>query len=104
MYDFTTLNRRQRIIQRNRTERLSDLLDWRNLGVYYKQARNKALKALFPDVDVDDDDTDSGYGGRFQYPKPYSEPPSPSSTSVRGSDDEDSVDEETEIAELNLKS
>ena len=33
MYDFTCLSRRQRIIQRNRTERLSDLLDWRNLGV-----------------------------------------------------------------------
>jgi len=33
MFDFTRLNRRQRIIQRNRTERLSDLLDWRNLGV-----------------------------------------------------------------------
>lgn len=33
MYDFTRLNRRQRIIQRNRTERLSDLLDWRNLAV-----------------------------------------------------------------------
>lgn len=33
MYDFSRLNRRQRIIQRNRTERLSDLLDWRNLGV-----------------------------------------------------------------------
>lgn len=109
MYDFTTLNRRQRIIQRNRTERLSDLLDWRNLGVYYKQARNKALKAMFPDLDVDDDDTDSGYGSKFSYPRPYSEPPSPSSSrattpvpSVRGSDDEDSVDEESERAELNL--
>jgi len=33
MYDFTCLSRRQRIIQRNRTERLSDLLDWKNLGV-----------------------------------------------------------------------
>lgn len=33
MYDFARLNRRQRIIQRNRTERLSDLLDWRNLGI-----------------------------------------------------------------------
>lgn len=33
MFDFCMLNRRQRIIQRNRTERLSDLLDWRNLGV-----------------------------------------------------------------------
>ena len=33
MYDFTRLTRRQRIIMRNRTERLSDLLDWRNLGI-----------------------------------------------------------------------
>ena len=38
MFDYTKLNRRQRIIQRNRTERLSDLLDWKNLGVYYRQA------------------------------------------------------------------
>lgn len=33
MYDFSKMNRRQRIIMRNRTERLSDLLDWRNLGI-----------------------------------------------------------------------
>ena len=33
MFDFTRLSRRQRIIQRNRTERLSDLLDWRNLSM-----------------------------------------------------------------------
>ena len=33
MFDFTKLNRRQRIIQRNRTERLSDMFDWRILGV-----------------------------------------------------------------------
>lgn len=33
MYDFCALTRRQRIIQRNRTERLSDLLDWKSLGV-----------------------------------------------------------------------
>ena len=32
MFDYTKLNRRQRIIQRNRTERLADLLDWKNLG------------------------------------------------------------------------
>ena len=52
MFDYTKLNRycllshrrwkflslrRQRIIQRNRTERLSDLLDWKNLGVYYRK-------------------------------------------------------------------
>lgn len=33
MFDFARMTRRQRIIQRNRTERLSDLLDWRNLGI-----------------------------------------------------------------------
>ena len=32
MYDFTLLTRRQRIIQRNRTERLSELLDWKVLA------------------------------------------------------------------------
>ncbi len=36
MHDFVKLNRRQRIIQRNRTERLSDLLDWKSLGIYYR--------------------------------------------------------------------
>ena len=33
MFDFSCLSRRQRIIQRNRTERLSELLDWKNLGL-----------------------------------------------------------------------
>jgi len=32
MFSFCQQSRRQRIIQRNRTERLSDLLDWRFLG------------------------------------------------------------------------
>lgn len=39
MFDFARLSRRQRIIQRNRTERLSDLLDWRNLGIV-RRSRN----------------------------------------------------------------
>lgn len=36
LYDFCGLSRRQRIIMRNRTERLSELLDWRSLGVFYR--------------------------------------------------------------------
>lgn len=32
LYSFCQQTRRQRIIQRNRTERLSDLLDWKYLG------------------------------------------------------------------------
>ena len=37
MYDFSCQTRRQRIIQRNRTERLCELLDWRNLGIVRTQ-------------------------------------------------------------------
>ncbi|XP_018318570.1 glycogen [starch] synthase [Agrilus planipennis] len=104
MYDFCRLNRRQRIIQRNRTERLSDMLDWRNLGVYYRQARQKALHTVFPDY-KEEMENDIG---KFKYPRPLSEPPSPTSSrattpaaSVHGSDDEsDSVDEEKELEEL----
>lgn len=101
MYDFTRLNRRQRIIQRNRTERLSDMLDWRNLGIYYRQARMRALRMVFPDFKEEEV---NGMGS-LKYPRPISEPPSPSSSrvttpaaSVHGSDDEsDSVDEEGEV-------
>lgn len=35
LFDFSQQTRRQRIIQRNRTERLSDLFDWKNLGSVY---------------------------------------------------------------------
>ncbi|KAB0802584.1 hypothetical protein PPYR_04770 [Photinus pyralis] len=106
MFDFARLSRRQRIIQRNRTERLSDMLDWRNLGIYYRQARHKALKAVFPDW-IDDSEQAIG---QIKYPRPFSEPPSPSSSrgvtpvaSVHGSDDEsDSIDEEKELEELRV--
>merc|ERR1712025_900058 len=78
MHDFCRLNRRQRIIQRNRTERLSDLLDWKNLGVYYRQARVMALEKVYPDFS---DDAPPMRGvGRLSYPRPISEPPSPTST------------------------
>lgn len=36
LFDFSQLTRRQRIIQRNRTERLSELLDWNTLGIVKK--------------------------------------------------------------------
>merc|ERR1719400_186772 len=78
MFDYTKLNRRQRIIQRNRTERLADLLDWKNLGVYYRQARVMALQKLFPDFE--DKVPSLSYAARLSYPRPISEPPSPAST------------------------
>jgi len=112
MFDFSKLNRRQRIIQRNRTERLSDLLDWRNLGIYYRQARLQALKCVYPDYV--DEGPRYALAGDFNYPRPLSAPPSapgsPNSSrhttpapSLHGSDDEeDEIDEETELKELSL--
>ena len=44
MYDFAAKSRRQRINQRNRTERLSDLLDWKRMGMEYVKARQLALR------------------------------------------------------------
>jgi glycogen(starch) synthase len=44
MFDFTQKSRRQRINQRNRTERLSDLLDWKRMGMEYLKARQLALR------------------------------------------------------------
>jgi glycogen(starch) synthase len=38
MYTFCAKTRRQRINQRNRVERLSPLLDWKNLGIEYSNA------------------------------------------------------------------
>merc|ERR1712045_154936 len=78
MFEYSKLNRRQRIIQRNRTERLADLLDWKNLGVYYRQARVMALQKLFPDFE--DKVPSLSYAARLSYPRPISEPPSSAST------------------------
>ncbi|QPG74345.1 glycogen synthase isoform 1 [Brettanomyces nanus] len=49
MFDFCKKTRRQRINQRNRVERLSDLLDWRRMGLEYVKARTLALKRAYPD-------------------------------------------------------
>uniref|UniRef100_A0A8C3BLD4 Glycogen [starch] synthase n=1 Tax=Cairina moschata TaxID=8855 RepID=A0A8C3BLD4_CAIMO len=49
LYGFCQQSRRQRIVQRNRTERLSDLLDWKYLGRYYTSARRMALAKAFPE-------------------------------------------------------
>lgn len=71
---------------------------------YYRQARQRALHIVFPELLEEEQD---GIG-MVKYPRPYSEPPSPSSSrhttpaaSVHGSDDEsDSVDSEGELEEL----
>eukprot|EP00092_Neocalanus_flemingeri_P016457 GFUD01017807.1.p1 GENE.GFUD01017807.1~~GFUD01017807.1.p1 ORF type:complete len:684 (-),score=164.27 GFUD01017807.1:91-2142(-) len=67
MFDFSQLSRRQRIIMRNRTERLSDLLDWKRLGVYYTQARAQALARTFPGLVPDYERVPA-----YKYPRPES--------------------------------
>jgi glycogen(starch) synthase len=44
MFEFSGKSTRQRINQRNRTERLSDLLDWKRMGLEYVKARQLALR------------------------------------------------------------
>ncbi|TFY71351.1 hypothetical protein EVG20_g1643 [Dentipellis fragilis] len=50
LFSFCGRSRRQRINQRNRVERLSPLLDWKNLGIEYSKARQLALRRAYPDA------------------------------------------------------
>uniref|UniRef100_A0A671V4Q7 Glycogen [starch] synthase n=1 Tax=Sparus aurata TaxID=8175 RepID=A0A671V4Q7_SPAAU len=111
MFSFCQQSRRQRIIQRNRTERLSDLLDWRYLGRFYIHARHLALSRAFADKFKMDPMAPPKTEG-FRYPRPYSVPPSPSASlhstphhsDVEDSDDEPyDEDEEAERDRLNIK-
>lgn len=47
MHSSCLKTRRQRIVQRNRAERLGELVDWSVLGINYKKARYLALKRRF---------------------------------------------------------
>ncbi|KAM6895415.1 glycogen [starch] synthase, liver [Xenentodon cancila] len=112
MFSFCQQSRRQRIIQRNRTERLSDLLDWRYLGRFYIHARHLALSRAFPDKFKMDPSAPLKVEG-FRYPQPYSVPPSPSASihstphhsDTEDQDDDEPYDEDTEAERdrLNIK-
>uniref|UniRef100_A0A667YNG7 Glycogen [starch] synthase n=1 Tax=Myripristis murdjan TaxID=586833 RepID=A0A667YNG7_9TELE len=96
LFQFCKQSRRQRIIQRNRTERLSDLLDWRYLGRYYISARHMALAKAYPDAfSYEPHEPNSASG--FRYPRPASVPPSPAlsrHSSPHHSEAEDNDDED----------
>ncbi|KAF7636985.1 Glycogen [starch] synthase [Meloidogyne graminicola] len=49
---LNTYSRRQRVIIRNRAERVSELLDWKTLGGLYREARRMALKKIYPDLEL----------------------------------------------------
>lgn len=85
MEEFVKKNRRQRINQRNRTERLSDLLDWRRMGLEYVKARQLALRRAYPDLfkqlvgeELNDTNMDTLAGGKkMKIARPLSVPGSP---------------------------
>lgn len=75
MVGFCTKTRRQRINQRNRTERLSDLLDWKRMGLEYAKARQLALRRAYPDgFEEEDADFESALQ---RVGRPLSAPASP---------------------------
>ncbi|CCH60996.1 hypothetical protein TBLA_0D05020 [Henningerozyma blattae CBS 6284] len=85
MEEFVKKNRRQRINQRNRTERLSDLLDWKRMGLEYVKARQLALRRAYPDEfreligeELSDTNMDTLAGGKkLKIARPLSVPGSP---------------------------
>ncbi|KAG0295045.1 glycogen synthase isoform 1 [Linnemannia gamsii] len=93
MLMFCNKSRRQRINQRNRTERLSDLLDWKRMGLEYIKARQLALRRAYPDS-FDDDyfgaaDESGEHQPRAKVPNPRSAPGSPRiRTPLEGADNE----------------
>ncbi|KAL3054016.1 hypothetical protein OYC64_006361 [Pagothenia borchgrevinki] len=96
LFQFCKQSRRQRIIQRNRTERLSELLDWKYLGRYYISARHMALAKAFPDTYMYEPTEPTSTSG-FSYPRPASVPPSPAlsrHSSPHHSEAEDNDEEE----------
>lgn len=97
LYSFCQQSRRQRIIQRNRTERLSDLLDWRYLGRFYMHGRHLALCRMFPEKFEMEPSAPPKTDG-FRFPRPASVPPSPavSQPSSPHESEEDGEEEEEE--------
>ncbi|RKP40449.1 glycogen synthase [Dimargaris cristalligena] len=94
MFEFTQKTRRQRINQRNRVERLSDLLDWKRMGIEYMKARQLALRRSFPDSFSDDYfNSQAGANGSSggKIPRPLSAPGSPHSHGYDNEEDHPSA-------------
>ncbi|RAO68629.1 uncharacterized protein BHQ10_004641 [Talaromyces amestolkiae] len=78
MFEFASKSRRQRINQRNRTERLSDLLDWKRMGLEYVKARQLALRRAYPtSFDTEEDFSDYIGSTAQKISRPLSVPGSP---------------------------
>ncbi|PHH64950.1 hypothetical protein CDD81_3587 [Ophiocordyceps australis] len=79
MFDFCGKSQRQRINQRNRTERLSDLLDWKRMGLEYVKARQLALRRAYASSFSEKEDEEEDYipGVEEKISRPFSVPGSP---------------------------
>ncbi len=79
MFAFVTKTRRQRINQRNRVERLSPLLDWKNLGIEYSKARQLALRRAYPDASygAEGEEEEFDFSSGMERMMPNSVPASP---------------------------
>ncbi|KAJ2768881.1 glycogen synthase isoform 1, partial [Coemansia nantahalensis] len=84
MFDFCQKSRRQRINQRNRTERLSDILDWKRMGIEYMKARQCALRRCYPEAF--DDSSSASLLGNDEGPGKLSRPQSIPGTPLPGAD------------------
>ncbi len=88
LFQFCQKSRRQRINQRNRTERLSDLLDWQRMGEEYQKARLLALTRLAARLGENIGDEAGEVAipvreeGTEKIPRPLSAPPSPKMTRI----------------------
>ncbi|KAK9457921.1 glycogen synthase [Dipodascopsis uninucleata] len=77
MFQFCGKSRRQRINQRNRTERLSDLLDWKRMGLEYIKARQLALRRAYSASFNDDEPFPFFDGTEMKVSRPLSAQASP---------------------------
>ncbi|KAJ1555431.1 hypothetical protein HK096_010870, partial [Nowakowskiella sp. JEL0078] len=66
MLEFCKKSRRQRINQRNRTERLSDLLDWKRMGLEYVKARWVAMRRKWPELVAKHESENELYEDEFE--------------------------------------
>jgi len=96
MFGFSQLSRRQRIIQRNRTERLSDLLNWRNLAHYYRRARRMSMDRVFGETLAK---PSMSFKSPLHFPRPASAAPTPKSSRPSSPIEEEDEDELLELQE-----
>ena len=93
MFQFCQKSRRQRINQRNRTERLSDILDWRRMGVEYQKARFCALDSLAHRLNesraLGSDKNLKKLVANQKIPRPLSAPPSPRMKNIENSSNDE---------------